>query len=68
MSCIGIGMVLHKILDKALSSRHNWIKSIEGFAKKKKKKTEIVKHLSQSFHFISYSYRIYSQNVPDSSQ
>ena len=38
MSCTGIGMVLHKILDKALSSHHNWIKSIEGFAKKKKKK------------------------------
>ena len=35
-SCIGIGMVLHKILDKALSSRHKWIKSIEGFAKKLK--------------------------------
>ena len=40
-------MVLHKILDKALLSRHNWIKSIEGFAKK----TEIVKHLSQNFFF-----------------
>ena len=39
-------MVLHKILDKALSSRHNWLKSIEGFAKK----TEIVKHLSQNFY------------------
>ena len=38
MSCTGIGMVLHKILDKTLSSRHNWIKSIEGFAKKKTKK------------------------------
>ena len=53
MSCTGIGMVLHKILDKALSSHHNWIKSIEGFAKKKKKKkkkTEIVKHLSQNFY------------------
>ena len=44
-SCTGIGMVLHKILDKALSSHHNWIKSIEGFAKKK-----IVKHLSQNFY------------------
>ena len=33
-SCTGIGMVLHKILDKALASCHNWIKSIEGFAKK----------------------------------
>ena len=40
------GMVLHKILDKSLSSRHNWIKSIEGFATK----TEIVKHLSQNFY------------------
>ena len=39
-------MVLHKILDKALSSRHNWIKSIEGF----EKKAEIVKHLSQNFY------------------
>ena len=45
-SCTGIGMVLHKILDKALSSCHNWIKSIEGFAKK----SEIVKHLSQNFY------------------
>ena len=45
-SCTGNGMVLHKILDKALSSRHNWIKSIEGFAKK----TEIAKHLSQNFY------------------
>ena len=45
-SCTGIGMVLHKILDKALSSCHNWIKSIEGFAKK----NEIVKHLSQNFY------------------
>ena len=44
-SCTGIKMVLHKILDKALSSRHSWIKSIEGFAK-----TEIVKHLSQNFY------------------
>ena len=35
-----MGMVLRKILDKALSSRHKWIKSIEGF----KKKTEIVKN------------------------
>ena len=33
MSCTEIGLVQHKILDKALSSRHNWIKSIEGFAK-----------------------------------
>ena len=32
----GIGMVLHKILDKALSSCHNWIKSIDSFAKKLK--------------------------------
>ena len=47
-SCTGIWMVLHKVLDKALSSSHNWIKSIEGFAKKKK--TEIVKHLSQNFY------------------
>ena len=31
-----MGMVLGKILDKALSSRHNWIKSIEGFKKKLK--------------------------------
>ena len=31
-----MGMVLHKILDKALSSRHKWIKSIEGFKKKLK--------------------------------
>ena len=31
-----MGMVLRKILDKALSSRHKWIKSIEGFAKKLK--------------------------------
>ena len=38
-SCTGIGMVLNKILDKALSSCHNWIKSIEVFAKE----TEIVK-------------------------
>ena len=45
-SCTGIGMVLHKILDKALSSHHNWIKSIVGFAKK----NEIVKHLSQNFY------------------
>ena len=37
----GIGMVLHKSLDKALSSRHNWIKSIEGFAKKKKQKKQL---------------------------
>ena len=36
-SCNGIGMVLHKLLDKALSSRHNWIKSIEGFGKKQLK-------------------------------
>ena len=35
-SCNGIGMVLQNILDKALSSRHNWIISIEGFAKKMK--------------------------------
>ena len=34
-----MGMVLHKILDKALSSHHKWIKSIEGFMK-----TEIVKN------------------------
>ena len=39
-------MVQHKILDKALSSCHNWMKSIEGFAKK----NEIVKHLSQNFY------------------
>ena len=45
-SCTWIGMVLHKILDKALSSHNNWIKSIEGFAKK----NEIVKHLSQNFY------------------
>ena len=31
-----MGMVLRKILDKALSSRHKWIQSIEGFAKKLK--------------------------------
>ena len=42
----GMGMVLHKMLDKALSSRHKWIKFIEGFAKK----TEIVKNLSQNFY------------------
>ena len=36
MPCTGMGMVLHKILDKTLSSRHKWIKSIEGFAKKLK--------------------------------
>ena len=45
-SCTGTGMVLHKSLDKALSSHHNWRKSIEGF----EKKTEIVKHLSQNFY------------------
>ena len=47
MSCTEIGMVQHKILDKALSWPHNWIKSIEGFAKKK---TETVKHLSQNIY------------------
>ena len=31
-----MGMVLRKILEKALSSRHKWIKSIEGFAEKLK--------------------------------
>ena len=31
-----MGMVLRKILDKALSSRHKLIKSIEGFKKKLK--------------------------------
>ena len=31
-----MGMVLHKMLDKALSSLHKWKKSIEGFAKKMK--------------------------------
>ena len=36
MSCTEIGMVQHKILDKALRSPNNWIKSIEGFAKKLK--------------------------------
>ena len=36
MSCTEIGLVQNKILDKALSSCHNWIKSIEGFAKKLK--------------------------------
>ena len=46
-SCTEIGMVQHKILDKALLPRHNWIKSIEGFAKKK---TDIVKHLSQNIY------------------
>ena len=46
MSCTEIGMVQHKILDKALSSRHNRIKSIEGFAKK----NEILKHLSQNIY------------------
>ena len=45
-SCNGIGVVLHKLLDKALSSRHNWIKSIEGFGKK----NEIVKHLSRNVY------------------
>ena len=45
-SCTGIGMVLHKILDKALSPRHKWIKSTEGFATK----TENVKYLSQNFY------------------
>ena len=36
--CTGMGMLLHKILDKALSSHYKWIKSIEGFAKKLKLK------------------------------
>ena len=40
-----MGMVVRKILDKALTSHHKWIKSIEGFAKK----AEIVKNLSQNF-------------------
>ena len=44
-----MGMVLHKILDMALSSRHKKIKSIEGFAKK----TEIVKNVSQNFYIKS---------------
>ena len=48
-----MGMVLHKILDKALLSRHKWIKSIEGFAKK----PEIVKHLSQNFYITILSLR-----------
>ena len=41
-----MGMILHKLLDNALSSRHKWMKSIGGFAKK----TEIVKKLSQNFY------------------
>ena len=41
-----MGMVLRNILHKALSSHHKWIKSIEGFAKKK----ETVKNLSQNFY------------------
>ena len=53
MSCTGIGLVQHKILDKTLSPRHNWIKSIEGFAKK----TEIVKHLSQNIYIKILSLR-----------
>ena len=44
-SCTGTGMVLHKILDKALSSHHNWIKSIEGFAKQVAQRATIA-HLS----------------------
>ena len=34
--CTGMGMELHKFLDKALSSCHKSIQSIEGFAKKLK--------------------------------
>ena len=34
--CNGMGMVLCEMLDKVLSSRHKWIKSSEGFAKKLK--------------------------------
>ena len=41
-----IGMVLHKILDKALSSHHNWLNPLKAL----QKKTEIVKHLSQNFY------------------
>ena len=40
-----MGMVLRKILDKALSSRHKCIKSIEGFVQK----TETVKNSAQNF-------------------
>ena len=43
-SCTGIGMVLHKIFDKALSSEMNKIHW------RLCKKTEIVKHLSQNFY------------------
>ena len=55
MSCTGIGMVLHKILDKALSSRHNWIKSTEGFAKKNWNcKTSITKLLYENSESVTF--------------
>ena len=53
-SCTGIGMVLHKILDKALSSRHNLIKSIEGFAKNWNCKTFITKLLYKNSESVTF--------------
>ena len=40
-----MGVVLRKILDKALSSRHKWIKSINGFKKQVAQRATIA-HLS----------------------
>ena len=44
-SCTGIWMVLHKILDKTLSSCHNWLNPLKALQKKWNCKTFITKLL-----------------------
>ena len=44
-SCMGVGMVLFKILDQYLSSYQTWAKSIIGF-----ENNEVLKTLTQNFN------------------
>ena len=53
-SCTWTGMVLHKILDKAVLSCHNWIKPIEGFAKNWNCKTFITNLLYKNSASVSF--------------